>query len=354
MADNNIGLVAAGAALVWRRQRVLWWVFAVNLVLGLLGAAGARTQLDRVLQYSLAGAGLTKGFDWGMFFELVNEPAANLMRSAGSSFLFALLFPLFMLFVTGGILAVYREDRKFTAADFFAASGAFFWRFVRLAIFSLVPFALLGAAFSGVRKLSDYLGDRATSAQSGFYILLAGAAVVILIVLFVRLWFDIAQVRAVVQDERRMWPNVWKALGITWRQARTLFRVYLCISGVAWVTLAVGLFLWAKLPPTAIPISFLLLEFIILMQLLTRLWQRASSVTWYKRHAARFPADTVDFTTPAPVEVVESEMMCGTLEAATAASPQQSAGWRPKEPDVNGESATPPEQERSRTNDSGT
>ena len=74
---------------------------------------------------------------------------------------------------------------------------------------------------------------------------------------------------------------------------------------MAWVTLAVGLFVWAKLPPTATPVTFLLLEFIILMQLLTRLWQRASTVTWYRRHAAAFPADAVDYTTPAPVELVE-------------------------------------------------
>jgi len=305
MADENKGLVAAGAALVWRRQRVLWWVYAVNLVIGLLGAAGARQQLDKLLKFSLAGEGLTKGFDVGMFLELVNRPEANLMRSAGSSFLFAALFPLFMLFVTGGILAVYCEDRKFTAGDFFAASGAFFWRFVRLALFSLVPFGILFGMLPGVSKVSDYLGDRAVSAQTGFYILLAGAIVVTLLVLFVRLWFDIAQVRAVVQDEHKMWPNLWKALGISRRNVTTLFRVYLCISGVAWVTLAGGLWLWAKLPPTATPVTFLLLEFIILMQLLTRLWQRASSVTWYQRHAATVPADAVDFTTPAPAEVIE-------------------------------------------------
>ena len=61
MADENKGLVAAGAALVWRRQRVLWWVFAVNLVIGLLGAAGARAQLNKLLQHSLAGEGLSQG-----------------------------------------------------------------------------------------------------------------------------------------------------------------------------------------------------------------------------------------------------------------------------------------------------
>jgi len=129
----------------------------------------------------------------------------------------------------------------------------------------------------------------------------------VLLLLFVRLWFDIAQVRAVVQDERKMWPNLWKALGITWRSKGRLFRMYLCISGVAWVTLGVGLWLWAKLPPTVLPVSFLLLEFVIFMQLLTRLWQRASAVTWYQRHAIEVPADVVAFTTPAPVETVESE-----------------------------------------------
>jgi len=334
MADDNRGLVAAGAVLVWRRQRVLWWVFAVNLVLGLLGAAGARSELDRVLQHSLAGNGLTRGFDFGMFLELVNQPTVNLMRSAGGSFLFAALFPLFMIFVTGGILAVYREDRRFTAGDFFAASGAFFWRFVRVALFSLIPFGILGFGLWAVNKLSDYIGDRSVSAQTGFYILLPSAILVTLLVLFVRLWFDIAQVRAVVQDEHVMWRNLWKALGITRRNVMTLFRVYLCISGVAWVTLAAGLFLWAKLPPTATPVTFLLLEFIILMQLLTRLWQRASAVTWYKRHAAVFPSDAVDYTIAAPAELVES----------VAASPDQVPASRSDTPAPSAEPEAPAEQ----------
>ena len=321
MGDDNKGLLAAGAALVWRRQRVLWWVYAVNLALGLLGTAGARTQLNRLVKYSLAGESLTKGFDLGMFFELANVPSANLMRSMGSSLLFALLFPVFMLFVTGGIFSVYRDDRRFTTGEFFAASGAFFWRFVRLMLFSLIPFGILGAAYSGIRRLADYIGDRAVAAETWFYVMLAGCAVVILLVLFVRLWFDIAQVRAVVQNAPRMWPNLWRALGITWRQARTLFPVYLSISAVAWVTLAIGLFIWAKLPPTVTPITFLLLQFLVFIQLAARLWQRASAVTWYKRHGAMVTADTVDFTTPAPVEVMEATP--APAESTEATCPQE-------------------------------
>ena len=305
MADDNKGLVAAGASLVWRHQRVLWWVFAVNVILGAMGTAPAHHQLQDVLGHSLAGRSLTNGFDYGMFLELARVPESNLYGSHAASLHTGILFFLFMLFVTGGILTVYREDRKLKTGEFFGASGAFFWRFARLVLYSLVPFAILGSGFWGADKLSEHIGDRAMAAQTGFYIFLAGAILLTLLALFVRLWFDIAQVRAVVQDEHKMWPNLWKALGISWRNVSTLFRVYLCISSVAWATLIVGLLVWVKLPPTATPVTFLLLEFIIFMQLLTRLWQRASSVTWYRRHAALFPTDAVDYTTPAPVELVE-------------------------------------------------
>jgi hypothetical protein len=102
-----------------------------------------------------------------------------------------------------------------------------------------------------------------------------------------------------------MWPNLWRAFGITWRNKTTLFRVYLCISGVAWVTLVGGLYIWAKLPPTATRVAFVLLQFIIVLQLLTRLWQRASAVTWYQRHVAIVLEDAADLTIAAPVELVE-------------------------------------------------
>jgi hypothetical protein len=326
MADDNKGLVAAGASLVWRHQRVLWWVFAVNFVLGAIGTASAYHQLRRTLGHSLAGQPLTNGFDYGMFLELVRVPESNLYGSHGQSLHAAVLFFLFMLFITGGILTVYREDRNLKTGEFFGASGGFFWRFVRLALFPLIPLAILGAAFLSVDEVFDFANYVAMSDRRGFYLILAGAILLTLLALFVRLWFDIAQVRAVVQDEHRMWPNLWKALRITWRNVSTLFRVYLCISGVAWVTLAAGLFVWAKLPPTATSVTFLLLEFIILTQLLTRLWQRASSVTWYQRHAAMFPADTVDYTTPAPVELVEpTEEMPATAPKADGA-PEEGSG----------------------------
>ncbi len=306
MADNEKGLVTAGFSLLWRRQQILWWVFAVNFVCGALGTTPAALHLNRALHHSLAGQPLSKGFDLGMFFELVRLPNVSLMRSTTSSYLFAFVFFLFMLFVSGGILQTYRQDRRLATGDFFAASGAFFWRFVRLLLLSIIPFVAVSMIYQGFAKLADYVGDRAVADQVGVYLSFFAIAVFLLLALVVRLWFDMAQVRAVARDERGMWRNTWKACRIILRELPSLFWMYFRISLVAWVTLIVGLVIWAHLPPTALPVTFLILELILLAQLTTRFWQLASATTWYQQHPEPVPVDLVDYTIPKPEEVVES------------------------------------------------
>jgi hypothetical protein len=240
------------------------------------------------------------------------------MHSSTTSYIFAFVFFLFMLFVSGGILETYHQDRKLTTGDFFAASGAFFWRFVRLMLLSLVPFVAVVIVHGVLDKLADYVGDRAIADQVGIYLSWFAIAVFVLLALVVRLWFDIAQVRTVAQNERRMWRNTWKAFHIIFRQLPSLFWMYFRISLFGWATLAIGLVIWAKLPPTATPVTFVLLELILLAQLATRFWQLASAMTWYQRHAEVVPADAVDYTTPQPQEIAE---LTPTVEPAPSVEP---------------------------------
>lgn len=305
MADNEKGLVTAGFSLLWRRQGILWWVFVVNFVCGALGTAPVALTLNRTLHHTLAGQPLTKGFDVGMFFDLVRLPNVSLMRSTTSSYIFAFLFFLFMLFVSGGILETFHQDRRLTTGDFFAASGSFFWRFVRLLLLSLVPFIAVSMIYQGLDRLSDYVGDRAIADQVGVYLSFFAIVAFLLLALVVRLWFDIAQVRTVAQNERRMWRNALRSFRITFRELPSLFWMYFRITLFAWITLAVGLMIWAKLPPTATPVTFVLLELVLLAQLATRFWQLASAMSWYQRHAEVVPADSVDYTTPQPEEITE-------------------------------------------------
>ena len=67
MSRGEPGVVVAGARLVWRRQRVLWWVYGVNLLLALPAALRASMSFGGVLNSSLAAERLVKGFDLTAF-----------------------------------------------------------------------------------------------------------------------------------------------------------------------------------------------------------------------------------------------------------------------------------------------
>lgn len=306
-SNNNKGIFSAGFGLLWRRQGVLWWVFVVNLICGALGTLSATIALGRAIGHSLAGDKLYHGFDIGMFVELLRLPDVNLMRWSTGSYIFAFVFFMFMLFVTGGILETYRQDRRLTTGEFFACSGTFFWRFVRLLLLSIVPFVIASMIYQGLSKAADTIGDRAIADQVGIFLSFAAFILFLLLALSVRLWFDVAQVRTVARSERGMWRNMWKSWGIMRGSFGRLYGTYLLISILAWASLALGLYIWAHLGSTATPAIFIIFELIIFAQLTARLWQLGSATAWYQQREELLPADTIVYATAASVDVIQAE-----------------------------------------------
>jgi hypothetical protein len=276
--------------MVARHQRILWWVLAINLILGGLGGSSTARALGSALHHSLAGQRLTNQFDLGMFLELVSQPSVKLFSHSGGVLLFACLYFLFLLFITPGVISVYLEDRALTTGEFFEAAGTFFWAFVRLVLWSLIPFMIVGLLHQGVQSVADYVGERAIADQTGFYILVIGSIPVALLFVWVRLWFDLAQVRAVALDEHRTRHDVARAFGVTLRRTWHVYWSYILITVLAWVITAVALLIWTKVPGRAVAVTFLLLEVIMLAHIFGRLWQKACATTWYRLNPEPVPS----------------------------------------------------------------
>jgi len=328
MTSQEKGALAGGFGLLWRRQGIFWWIFAVNLVCGMLGTLPGLLRLHHALGNNLAGLPLTGRFDLGMLNELFRLPDVSLGRFTTPSFLFAIVFFLFMLFVTGGVLETYRDDRRLTTEEFFASSGAYFWRLVRLLLLSIIPFVIVEMIYGVLRKTADHIGDRAIADQVGIFLGLAAFVVFLLLALFVRLWFDIAQVRAVAQNEARMWRNTWCAWRTSWNGFGRLYGMYFVIAVLAWASVAIGLMIWAKLPPTAVGAMFILFELMMLAQIAARLWQLASATTWYQQH-------------PEPVPVVIVEAPPAPLSQTVEPVPPEGVGPSAIAPNVPQEPSTP-------------
>jgi len=293
--SEQLGLLREGLSRAWHYQRVLWFIFFINFLLAHFGAGATTHKLDGVTDHSLQAQHLSNIFDVGTFSELSSDPGVKLFEVAGVSISFSLVFFVIMLFLTGGILEAYRSGRRLTTREFFEACGSYFWRWVRLCILMIillvVPLYLAGTLWG---RATDMMLNSAQE-KTAFWILLAGMGVLGLLMMCIRLWFDIAQVRAVVDEETGMWRNAGRAFKLTFGNFGSLFWMYLRISFLGWLVFAIGLYVWAKMPPARFGWTILILEITVLWGFWIRLWQRACEMIWYQRRVL------ASIAAPAPV-----------------------------------------------------
>lgn len=292
---DHPGLLREGFRRTWRYQRVLWFIYAISLVLGSFAASPTIPKLG-VTDHSLHSQRLSNMFDYGSFSALSSNPEVKLFEASRTSFLLSLVFLVFMLFLTGGILEAYRSGRKLTTREFFEACGAYFWRWIRLLLLLalvLVPVIIAVGLLLGLASSSAF---NAAHERAAFRTLLASVAAIGFVLICIRLWFDMAQVRAVVEEETGMVENAKQAFRLTFANFRSLFSMYLVLSLLGWLVFATGIYAWSKMPPARFWWTFLVLEAVLFLRFGIRLWQRACEMVWYQR---RMLATLVN-STPAP------------------------------------------------------
>jgi hypothetical protein len=295
----------AGARLVWTHQPILWWILAVNLVLAFLAARAPAEDAGAVLNHSLESAQrLVHGFDLSALAELGALPQDPL-RASGSMFLWpSIVFTIYMLFMTGGLLACYSHDLRLDTAGFFQACGRHFWRFVRLLIYFAIVMIPIGILGSLAGKIYNDIDDRAVSPYSAPAFMGAALVLVLFLLICLRLWFDMAQVIAVAKDERRMHGALRQAAALLWNNFGSLFGLYFRIGLIGWILFGAGLYIWMmRLRPESTLAAFLVGQLMILFWLGTRLWQRASEAEWYKQYRT---AQYAPLPMPPPSARVES------------------------------------------------
>jgi hypothetical protein len=275
-----------GAALVWRWQRLVWWMFAVTLIFGFLSTQGMVDRASGTLNHSLASRRLVDGWDVSALIELGQLQNSPIEFQGPAVIHFSIVFAIFMLFVTGGIVATYVRDEKPQASSFFEASGHYFWRFVRLLIYFAIVLLPIGAIGAGVGALYDHIDEVSISPFPAVYFFLAAGLAILLLLAIVRLWFDMTEIIAVADDERRMHKALRQAARVLWHNFFSLLWLYIRIAVVGLALFAIGLYVWMTLlSPQSNIIAFLLSQLMILLWITTRLWQRASEALWYREYA---------------------------------------------------------------------
>jgi hypothetical protein len=298
METPTRGVLATGARLVLRGWRVLGWAFFVNLLLGIVAALPVAATISNILNHSLEAERLAKGFDLGAFFGLLMQPEVTLSTFLPGSFLVSLLYLVFMLFLTGGLLADFRRDQRLSFGAFLAACATFFWRFVRLLIFLLLALVPVGLLYGLLDFGTEKLADKSPRDSVALWLTLSGLAVVALLFSVVRLWFDVAQIRAVAENEPKIRRALGKSFRITFGNFGSLFWIFLRIGIVAMAGSAAAFWLFVKvLRPEQVGVTIVFCQVFVLFWLTIRFWLRACETVWYQR---KFPAPAAFAEAPAP------------------------------------------------------
>jgi hypothetical protein len=254
---EGVGRVSRAPAMI---VGILAVTFLFTLPLGLTLRGMLRAHLGASLAAATVASGVNHGW-WQEFagqaqgvgttftpgiigFAAVLENLSAMLDNRPQAPVVAALLTVYLLlwvFLSGGIIDRYARNRPTRTAAFFAASGVYFFRFLRLAIAAGLVYYVLFAWVHGwlFGLLYDRLTHNLTAERTAFVIRLALYLAFGALLIAVNAVVDYAKVRAVVEDRRSMLGALLAAVRFVRRHAATVFGLYLLDSLVFLVVLAV-------------------------------------------------------------------------------------------------------------------
>src|ERR1700751_3343789 len=200
---TNKSLLSTGLAKVAHNKRYIIWFWLLNLTLAEFGTAVFWRSSHAILDHTLLAERLLKGFDVGVLGELLYKPEFGSLRAMTLPGLyFAFTFFLATALFLPGIFSGYASNYRLPREEFFRACGRNLWRFVRILIIAGIVMGIVaGFLFAANGAIAQKAGDR-TNEKLSFELPIAGVAVIFLIMTTIRIWFDLAEVNTVLDDQR--------------------------------------------------------------------------------------------------------------------------------------------------------
>ncbi len=308
-----------GIAQASRSWKMILFLLAANILFSLpivvpiflliVQTSGGTLAADRMLADKLDALWLIDLFNHqfpGAALETVATQVGFLLIAMGVSYL--LLNTLF----AGGIIGVFNsEDGRFNMRTFWAAAGAWFWRFFRLMLISLVFYGLAYGIYWLLRWPIDNAAEQASAFESVVYQRWAAMAVLVLLFALVNMIFDYAKIGAVVNDRRGMWRETFRAIRFAFRNFFKTFGLYLIVATIGLVVfLGLNWLRWSvnQSSVMAVLLAILLGQITIAGRMWTRLVFYAAEMDLYKRLAPAPAAMSEPVASEPQIEFAKAEM----------------------------------------------
>src|SRR5262249_3969454 len=134
----------------------------------------------------------------------------------------------------GGVIGVLNSaDGRFTMREFWGEGGAYFWRFFRLMLISLIFYAAAFGIYALLRWPMDNAAEKASAFAPVLYERWTAMAFLALMCLFVNMVFDYARISTVINARKGMFREAFRSLRFAFRNFFSAFGLYLLIALVS-------------------------------------------------------------------------------------------------------------------------
>ena len=321
--NTRRNLISTGLRTVLANKRYIIWFWVLNLFLAILGTSAFRESSHKILDHSLYSEGLTQGFRLAVLFDLLARPEFGPLITVTAPALwlacaFFLLTALFLPGVFDGYASTYRLPRE----DFFRACGRNLWRFIRLMLIGGIVMGVIAGLLFAANGAITTKAEESTNEVLPFTLRMIGLLVIFLIMTTLRIWFDLAETDVVLNDERAVRRSIAAGFRQTFRSLGRLLASYVVATVVAAIILVAGLWFWIQvIPADSVTRAFLLIQFIMLLLLIPRFWQRGIAVSYWQQRML-VPVVEVHPVEPTVVSVPPAPEASAEIPAEPAQDPE--------------------------------
>jgi hypothetical protein len=304
MAATRPSIFLGGLRLLLANKRTLLWSYLALLFVGLVGGASLHARISPFLDHSLAAQKLAAGIDIAYYAELFQHANEHDPGSGPVTAALTFLSILLSFFFAAGIIYVFLTGEKPRLATILRAGVEYFWRFFRLLIFAAIISGIILGLLGWLRSVYLKHADEKYVEASFDIRFILTLALLLLVALVLRLWFDLAEVY-VIQMGKNSDRRVRRSLGPALRLLRLhfghLFLSYFAAGTLGVLGFAFFLWVWAidQSSHLILPVFFWS-QIGLLFLLASRIWQRGIVTALVL--AITEPTQTVIVVEPGPPE----------------------------------------------------
>ena len=279
----------------FKTKKISTTIYLITLSLALITAIPFNNLIGNKAGSSMAFVTLLKDFNFTVYQDFMNKYADAIYPFISVAVWIGLFYLLFTIFFEGGILTILiKNERKYSLTVFWEGSAAYFSRFLRLAIYSLIIQAIVVfAVYMPVINILDSVSDSAESEKVLFYILLTGFLIHIIFFIFILTVTDYAKIMMAENKKYRPFKTLLKSFGFVSRHFLSTYFLYLSLLILPVALFIVYFLLEAEVGMTTgikIFIVFIIQQLFIWCRVFIKIWILGSELSLYSRFKIKEPA----------------------------------------------------------------